>query len=114
MNNLHRINDLLALGRELIVLIHAHEFETAAKRIAEAEDKFHQCDVESRGRKIHQISKSLASIKLICARLRSAAEDLPPDQQIFARHQIDNAIEKLFNPEIHDLRKEKHELSKPR
>lgn len=114
MSNYSHINDLLALGNELVALIHAHEIDAAAARIAEATRNFHLRDVESRGREIQEINKSLHAIETICKRLRFSVGNLPVKEQVFAKLQIEDVIEKIFNPELHALRKRKNELSKPR
>lgn len=114
MNRFSHVNDLLAFGNQLVVLIQSHKIDEAAARIAEATKACYHSDAEARGQEIQAINHSMRSVKAVCARLRTSVENLPAEQMTFAKHQVEDAIEKLFTPEIHDLRRRKNELSKPR
>lgn len=108
------VNDLLYLATELVALIHAREIEAAAQRVAVASRELDRKDAEVRGSKINQISKNIMAIKEAQNQLRAAVASLPECEQIFARHQVEDAVAKLFGSKLKELRREKERLSAPR
>lgn len=106
-----RVNDLLYLAAELVDLIHAHEIEAAAARVTMAAREMDQKHADCRGKKIQEISANIAAIKAARDRLREAVNQLPEREKIFARHQVEDAIAKLFGSKLAELRKEKVSLS---
>ena len=114
MKDFGHVTDLLALGNQLVELIHSHELQAAAERVREAERLHIRANVEARGLQIGEITRALSSAKAVCARLRAAVESLPPHERLFAKAQIEEVIERHFTTEMNELRKRKKELSKPR
>ena len=106
--------DLLALGNQLVELIHSHELQAAAERVREAERLHIRANVDARRLQIDEINRALSSAKAVCERLRAAVEGLPPNERPFAKAQIKDVIEQHFTTEMNELRKRKKELSKPR
>jgi len=108
------VNDLLALGKEIIGLVTAHELEAAAARVRDAERLHFQISAETRTRQVAEINWVLHAAKNVCERLTSAANGLPPHEKFFAEAQIKQVIERHLTAEMNELRKRKRELSKPR
>jgi hypothetical protein len=107
------IADLLALGNELVALIQSSELEAAAERVSRAKCLHIRSSTEVRAKEIGEIIRTLTSVKTVCSRLRTAVEALPANEQIFAKTQIEEVIDRHFTSEINELRRRKRELSKP-
>ena len=114
MKGVHHVMDLLALGNELIDLIRSRELQAASARVREAEQLHIRASAEARSLQIDEINPVISAINAICKRLRSAVESLPSNEQLFAKAQIEEVIERHFTTEKHELRRRKQELSKPR
>lgn len=107
------MTDAVTLVKDLVALVKEHEIETAARKATAALRQMSRESYGSRGRAINTINIELQRLAMQRNRLRAAILDLPESERVFAQVQVEAVVDKIYEPAITAMKKEKRALARP-
>jgi len=107
------MTDAVALVKDLVALLKEHEIEMAARKATAALLQMSRESYDSRGLAINAINRELQKLSMQRKNLRAAILDLPENERIFAQVQVEAVVDKIYEPAITAMKKEKRALARP-
>lgn len=105
--------DAVTLVKDLVTLVKEREIEAAARKATEALQEMSRVSYESRGLAINAINLELQRLSMQRKCLRAAILDLPEKERVFAQVQVEAVVDKIYEPAITAMKKEKRALARP-
>jgi Mg/Co/Ni transporter MgtE len=108
------IQDFSRVAAEVMNLIKAQQIEKAAQLVRKAHHSALTTSFKERQQTVHEVTLALAEARAQRSKVVQAVNELPPEQQFFARTQIEQICRALFDVQISEMQMRKRQLSRPR